>query len=210
MMTAHERISPGRGFAWLLAPALFMLLLAACQSPDMGPIAGDHSTPITPEISVGDTVQLTFPGATNLSGIHRVGSDGTITLPFVGQIHTVGKTTGQLEAELREEYSTELNDPTVLVSLAASANVIYLSGAVLQPGPIEMNRPMTVLEAIMQGGGYAPDMANLEKVGIIRREDGTNRRYTLDLTPLIEGRPSEPFYVKPRDIIIVPEKIQWF
>ena len=192
-----------------LIPVL-VLLFAACRSPGLDPVAGEHNVPsFSPDLSPGDTLLITFPGATNLSGMHQVGSDGAITLPYIGVVTAVGKTPNELQAELQEQYSTELRDNQVLVSLASSVSMVYVTGAVLRPGRVQMTRPLTALEAIMEAGGYT-EVANLEKVGIVRWEDGRNVRYTLNLEPSLQGQAIEPFYVKPRDIVEVPRKVQWF
>ena len=205
------RYQPNSRLSWaLFLFPLCVLLFAACQSPNLGPVQGDNTVPVwSPELSPGDTLLITFPSATNLSGMHRVGSDGAITLPYIGVVTAVGKTPSELEAELKQKYSTELRDNQVLVSLAASTSIVYVNGAVLRPGPVEMLRPLTALEAIMEAGGYN-ETANLKKVGVVRWENGRNIRYTLDLRPSLRGQALEPFYLRPRDIVDVPQKVQWF
>ena len=211
MIASHEVKSRVQlCWALFLAPVC-LLLFAACQTPDMGPIQGEHAVPIVPqELSPGDSLLITFPSATNLTGMHRVGADGAITLPYIGVVTAAGKTPTELEAELKQKYATELRDNQVLVTLTASSSIVYVNGAVLRPGPVEMLRPLTVLEAIMAAGGYDPDTANLKKVGVVRWENGQNKRYTLDLRSELQGQALEPFYLRPKDIVIVPQKIQWF
>lgn len=191
---------------FLLCTLLFSF---GCQTPDLGPIAADHSTPVPLTMSAGDTLQITFPGAPALNGTHRIGPDGMITLPHVGQVEARGKTAGELQAELTNLFETQLQENEVLVTLVGSANLVYVNGAVLRPGRILLDRPLTVLEAIMESGGFNP-VANLEKVGVIRYEGDQNVRYNLNLEPILSGGQVTPFYVKPRDIIVVPEKTQWF
>lgn len=152
---------------------------------------------------------ITFPGATNLSAAYRVGTDGAITMPYIGVVRAVNKTPSQLEEELKQRYATELRDNEVIVSLAAGTSIVYITGAVLRPGRVAMDRPLTVLEGIMEAGGYS-QTANLRKVGVIRWEDGRNVRFTLDLTPMVGGAAAEPFYLRSRDIVEVPQKPQWF
>ena len=49
-----------------------------------------------------------------------------------------------------------------------------------------------------------------KKVTIVRYKGQENTIIELDMDPLLEGGPVPPFYVKPRDVIYVPAKIQWF
>jgi protein involved in polysaccharide export with SLBB domain len=187
------------------------LLLAGCATHDTGkPITQEDITPAPLFITQGDVLDISFPGASNLSGQHKVGPDGTITLPLVGQVVANGKTTEQLRQELLKLYDKELQDKQVLVSLNSTANLVYVIGAVLRPGRIPMDRPMTALEAIMEAGGFVPTQANLKKVTVVRYDGDHNYTYHLNLSPALEGGPVAPFYLKPRDIVNVPIKVEWF
>ena len=69
---------------------------------------------------------------------------------------------------------------------------------------------MTALEAIMEAGGFDYTKANLKDVEVIRQEGGQTKNYSLNLKLVMEGKSSEPFHLKPADIIYVPEKFSWF
>ena len=166
-------------------------------------------TPPVLTLSPGDTLDITFPGATNFSGMRRVGPEGFITMPQVGNVQAAGKTVGELETELEQKYKTELNDNDVVVALAASANVVYVTGQVGRPGRVQLERPLTVQEAILEVGGFLPD-ANLKQIMVTRWEGNENITWILNLRPLYEGAPVSPFYLKPRDSVYVPQKVQWF
>jgi hypothetical protein len=47
-------------------------------------------------------------------------------------------------------------------------------------------------------------------VVVIRQEGNQTRNYTLNLKLIMDGKSSDPFYLKPADIIYVPEKFSWF
>jgi len=128
----------------------------------------------------------------------------------VGEVMAAGKTTQQLRQELLKLYEKELQEKDVLVSIGTSANIVYVTGAVLRPGRIQMDRPLTALEAIMEAGGYIPTQANLKKVTVVRYEGDQNYIYDLNLAPALEGAPVAPFYLKSRDIVNVPIKKEWF
>jgi polysaccharide export outer membrane protein len=188
---------------------LLFLGAVGCQTtPGHVPTAEDQKpTPLY--LSPGDSIEVTFPGATNLSGAHRIGPEGTITMPLVGQVQAAGKTAQELQADLVKLYGRELRQNEVIVGMIGSANTVWVSGAVLRPGRVQMDRPLTVLEAIMESGGFA-DSANRKKVLVIRYSGETNSTYTLNLEPLLSGGLVLPFYLKPRDIVDVPQKVQWF
>jgi polysaccharide export outer membrane protein len=130
-------------------------------------------------------------------------------MPNIGPVQAAGKTVGQLEAELEEKYQKELNDNDVVVVLAASANVVYVTGQVGRPGRVQLDRPLTALEAILEVGGFLSD-ANMKRIMVTRWENNINQTWILNLKPLYEGAPVSPFYLHPRDSVYVPKKVQWF
>jgi polysaccharide biosynthesis/export protein len=195
--------------ALFFCAGLFLLFFCACQAPATRRMTEQNMAPPVLFLSPGDALEITFPGATNLTGIRRIGPEGSITMPIIGQVQAAGKTTAELEAELEQKYGTELQDKDVVVTFAASANVVYVSGAVMRPGRISMDRPLTALEVILEAGGFAPD-ANMKKVTVFRYEGTENVTYILNLKPVFEGGPVPPFYLMPRDVILVKKKVQWF
>ena len=111
---------------------------------------------------------------------------------------------------LIKSYATELQDKEVVVTMSASANAVYVTGAVARVGRVVMDRPLTALEAIMESGGFIEEKANLKKVTVIRYLGDQNTVYQLNLGPIMTGGPVPPFYLRPRDIVHVPAKVQWF
>ena len=160
------------------------------------------------ELLVGDLIQISFPGAPELSGEQRIRRDGKITLAFVGEKEVTGYTSSQLEDKLLEWYDDQIVTKEVTVTLLSSTFPIYVQGTVLQPGEIVSDRRLTALEAVLKAG-YDPKQANLKKVRIIRTEGDRRKNYDLDLQAVLEGEDVEPFFLKPSDIVMVPEKFIW-
>jgi hypothetical protein len=53
--------------------------------------------------------------------------------------------------------------------------------------------------------------ANLKSVQIIRKmENGQTENFKVNLQKALKGEGSEPFPLKPFDIIYVPERFNWF
>jgi protein involved in polysaccharide export with SLBB domain len=93
------------------------------------------------------------------------------------------------------------------VDLISSGAIVYVSGAVLRPGPVELDHPLTVLEAVMAGGGFDNTRAKLSNVTVLRIVDGRQQVYHINLNRILAGRDDTPFYLQPYDIIYVPAKI---
>jgi protein involved in polysaccharide export with SLBB domain len=71
------------------------------------------------------------------------------------------------------------------------------------------SRPLTAIEAIMEAGGPDYTRANLKSVRITRVGKDKMEHFTLNLKEVLDGKSNESFYLKPSDIVYVPEKFQW-
>jgi polysaccharide export outer membrane protein len=201
---------------WLkpLAPGLVLLALAAgCQTqPPLPPAALQGGTNATEIITLreGDVLKISFPDSANLNTTQQIRRDGMISMPLVGEVKAVGKTPTELEKDLIDLYSTQLLSKQVTVEVQSSSFPVYVSGSVLRPGKVMSDHPITALEAVMEAGGYDYTKANLKRVTIIRHEGNSTRNYIVNLKRVVDGKSSESFYLKPGDIVIVPERFSWF
>jgi polysaccharide biosynthesis/export protein len=184
--------------------ALALIFLVGCQG------TAKHHTPLvgqTPNyLNPGDVVKVSFPAAPELNQSQKIGTDGTLSLPLVGEVHAAGKSPGQLQSELANLYKPQLQDNEVLVTLETRALPVVVSGAVQKPGKIVFERPATILEAIMEAGGFTPE-ADLKKVSLIRIVRGEHYSEVYDLRPVLRGKPTAAVYVNGGDVIYVPEKL---
>jgi polysaccharide export outer membrane protein len=128
-----------------------------------------------------------------------------MSLRLVGEVTAAGKRLGDFQEEVSRLYKTQLKNSEVMVSLEASAIPVYVTGAVGRPGRVSLDRPMTVLEAIMEAGGLS-NLGTLKGVVVIRNMNGQHLTQTFDLSPALKGKKVEAFYLKPYDMINVPER----
>ncbi len=198
-----------REFLTGLMFAGLLLLVAGCQTaPTVAPT--DPVPFSTAVLREGDVIKIAFPGAPNLDSSQQVRRDGKITLSLGGEITAAGKTPAEIEKEVLKVHGDQLAVKQVVVTVTSSAYPIYVSGAVLRPGKILADRPMTVLEAIMEAGGFDHAKANLKKVTVLREFQGQTVSYTIDMRKVLTEPTSKPFYLKPADKIHVPQKFNWF
>ncbi len=203
-----RRLSLATRAAWVLA---VLTVVLGCQSPQ-GKDAAIQSADRAETISLreGDVVKVSFPGAPSLNTTQQIRRDGKIALPLVGEVNAAGLKPSELERQLLALYSPQLVTKEVTVTVESSSFPIFVTGAVIRPGKILSNRPITALEAIMEAGGVDYAKANLTAVTVTRNEQGHVKNYTLNLKLQLEGKQSQPFYLKPSDIVYVPEKFSWF
>ncbi len=191
--------------ASFVALGLALLLWAGCTT--VTPESPKDSRIILRE---GDVLSITFPGSTNLNTVQQIRRDGQITLPLIGDVSAVDLSPDQFQQNVIKLFEPQIATRAVLVNVQSSAYPIYITGAVQRPGKMMATQPLTAIDAIMDGGGFDYTRANLRKVRIIRHSPGKTERFVLDLKKVLEGHDPKPFYLRPEDIIFVPEKFTWF
>ena len=181
-------------------------LLALCSCETASPTARvDQVGATTPVVlTAGDVIRITFTTAPDYNQSQRIRSDGKVSLPQVGEVVAAGKTLAQFESQLKAVYRDQIKDTDVIVTLDSAVILINVTGAVRSPGPLTFDRPMTILQAIMQAGG-PNQFGNLGHVHLIRTTNGVHRTQLVDLRPALAGEPTTAMYVKNGDIIQVPQ-----
>lgn len=154
----------------------------------------------------GDALGLAFPGAPDLNHSQRIRQDGKLALPLVGEIQAAGRTVSQLRQDLSTRYSAQLQNAEVVVTVEARGTPVMVTGAVGRPGRLVLDRPTTALEAVMEAGGFG-ELANQSKVRLIRVENGVYRSQALDLKAAMQGEAARAIYLRPGDMIHVPERL---
>jgi polysaccharide export outer membrane protein len=210
------RTTPSRVCLLLAAAPIIMALFTGCGTTSSNATferAESGGGPAQPEEIVlreGDVVKIEFPGSPGLNVTEPIKRDGKISL-LVGEVTAAGKTVDQLQKDLLELYGPQLVTKMLIVSLESSAFPIYVTGAVPRTGRMNLDRPTTALEAILEAG-VDVSKANLKDVRLTRTVNGKPQVFRLNLDDALRGKPSAApaFYVKPADIIYVPEKFQWF
>ncbi|WP_411034284.1 polysaccharide biosynthesis/export family protein [Shinella sp. BYT-45] len=90
-----------------------------------------------------------------VSGDYSIGADGSLSLPFIGQLAADGRTTAELAEEIGKKMQIlfGLRDlPSASVEIA-EYRPVYLAGEVQTPGAYPYAPGLTVLKAVSFGGG---------------------------------------------------------
>ena len=181
-------------------------LFTGCTHPSIRPsVPPAVREPVA--LASGDTLKFSFAGTPEFDQTQKIRPDGRVSLPLIGEVVAEGKPLPALQAELSHRYELQLQNNTVSVVLEHTSATAYVTGAVMKPGKISIDRPMTALEAILEAGGFDPDFANTRKVLVLRNENGQQSSHTLNLRPALQGKPYTAFYLKPRDVIFVPQSL---
>ena len=148
----------------------------------------------------GDTIVVKLSGVPQeeisvVSNSYDISDNGTINLPYIGEIKASGSKPSTLQKTIESAYKSGqiFTHPTVQVTSdkQATTQIIYVSGEVRTPGRIPMTPGMTIHDALTSVGGPT-DFANLRKVkltrGAITRELDLRKADSQDsLTPAQPG-----------------------
>lgn len=194
------------------------VLVTGCQTRSVGDwesigkqeLKEDTNASKTLILREGDVVNITFSGAPDLNTVQQIRRDGRITMQLTGEMTAVGMTPAELEKEIIKLSGPQLVAKEVRVTVDASSFPVFVTGAVLRPGKIMSDRPITALQSIMESGGFDYSKADLTSVRVIRHEGGEIKNYRINLKLPLQGKKSDPFNLKPADIVYVPEKFAWF
>jgi polysaccharide biosynthesis/export protein len=182
--------------------AIFAFFCAGCQSYHGETLPASASGEQPGVLAPGDTIKISFTTAPELNQSERIEPDGKVSLPMVGVVFAAGKSTTQLQKELTELYKTQLQNSDVIVTLESVAIPVVVSGEVQKPGKIIFERPATVLEAIMEAGGFTA-YGDPKKVSVIRQINGVQHSQIVNLSPVLHGTPARVMYVNRGDVIYV-------
>jgi polysaccharide export outer membrane protein len=208
--------SRGRAGA-LLCLVLSVVMVSGCNSTRGGPIAyeapANFERPDPPRafafgadyrIATGDLLSMTVFQVDALSKDYRVDLSGNVSVPLIGDVAAVGRTT----TELRQEIATRLGarylrNPDVTVAVKEStSNHVTLEGGVRRPGLFPINGPLTLLQSIAMAGGIEATQGNPRRIAIFRRIQGQRMAAAFDLVSIRRGEGPDP-EIFPGDIIVV-------
>jgi len=158
-------------------------------------------------LSPGDTIKIAFAENADLDQTQKIRRDGKISLPLIGEVQAAGKRVIDFQNQLIDRFDEHLDNPDVLVTLENSPATVIISGFAGNPGKVEIDRPTTVYQAIMQSGGVS-DYGSLSNIHLTRIINGVQRTESLNLKPSIRGRPVQPEYVQDGDVIYIGRS--WF
>lgn len=149
----------------------------------------------------GDEIEIATPTAVELTRTQRIGPDGRISLPLVGQIMAADRTIAEVEADASAAFAGQLRRPVVEITLKTVGPLkVWVDGEVRTPGVYDMAGDIDAYQAIIQAGGYLPT-ARQGEVALIRRGPGGVRMMrAVDLRP----RRGEVVALRRGDIVFVP------
>ncbi len=141
--------------------AIVSLIVSVCSAQELA----DY------KLGTGDTVSIQVHGEDDLSFETRIGGDGTIRYPFLGDIKVTGRTVAQVRWLIADGLKGDyLDDPSVNVSVI-EYRPFFILGEVKNPQHYAYQPGLTVRQAIAIAGGMT-ERASDEKIELKRFVNG--------------------------------------
>jgi len=156
-------------------------------------------------IGVADVVHVGVWKDESLSADAIVRPDGTITIPYVGELRAAGRTAAQLQQDASQRLATLVKDATVTVSVTEINSYRFtVAGNVEHPGLFTARYYLTVSEALALAGG--PNRyADTDEVVVVRPMGGSLVRIPINYDDILSGKsPEQDIVVLAGDSVRVP------
>ncbi|NVJ96678.1 MAG: sugar transferase [Alphaproteobacteria bacterium] len=181
---------------------------AAPSVPTIEPISipVEEDTFQDPEyrVGTGDLIAVNVFGEEGLSDL-KVSVDGAgyVQLPYLERVKVAGKTTADIQAELKSGFNVQFRNPWVVVEVIEyRSRPIYLLGEFNKPGVVYLDGPTNLMQAITMGSGLS-GAAHLRGARLWRNDAIA----AVDLHALLmEGRAAHNVGLQPGDTIFVPSQ----
>lgn len=137
-----------------------------------------------------------------LSGQVVVRPDGKITIQLLGEVMASATTPEGLAKDIRERLEAKfMKNPEVTVTVSAvHSKKYFIQGEVNRTGPFPLLVPTTILEALVNAGGFR-DFAKQTKIFVMRGE----KRHYFNYKDFMKGKnPQQNIRLQNGDIIVVP------
>ncbi|MBN1694635.1 SLBB domain-containing protein [candidate division WOR-3 bacterium] len=166
------------------------------EMPVFAPVADNYI------LGPGDELHIDISGELNNSWILNINRDGSIVLPYIGNIKLWGRTYGEGKQIISDEFHKEFSNIEVSVSLGYLKSVsVFVMGEFNKPGVYDIIVPSNPLSPLFEAEGPKKS-GSLRKIKYISNNGATD---IVDLYKLlIEGKPLPFLQFSSGDMILVP------
>lgn len=184
--------------------AMFLILSYTCPAAEA--MCREQEMPYA--VGIDDVLEISVLAPERISTTSLVAPDGSINLPYIGNLTVRGLSLGQIQALAEEKLSEGyMKYPVVSVALKdIRSKKFFVYGEVVKPGPYVLDDGTTVLRAISEAGGFSK-FGSASRVKILRPKDD-GRGYDvkkINMAAVMSGNSSLDTVILPGDVIVVSE-----
>ena len=173
--------------------------------------AGASTVSSTYRLSPYDVIDVSVYNEEDLHTRARLGSDGSVLLPLIGNIHLGGMSVAEANEAIQKRYSSGfVKDPHIMVSVIEARRTTFsILGQVTRPGIYEIpeGSHMTIVDAVLLAGGFTR-LAAQNNVKVKRIIKGHAKVFSVHAGDMADDEKVAPFEIEPGDVIKVNES--WF
>ncbi len=154
-------------------------------------------------IHVGDQLKIIISGLDQFNDmIYTVQSDGTVNLPYIGDVNIENKTTKEIEKILKEKYNSILKLPEVIVLILVKSPIIVNVVGGKSSSMVTIPEGSNIMAAIASSS-IDPSEINFSSVRLLKH-DGTIEK--INLRKLIKKNQLDKYSLESGDTIILKRK----
>jgi polysaccharide export outer membrane protein len=170
-----------------------LLVLALLQTPPAPAVPDSQATPPTAapatvgdyEVGPGDVIEVAVYGNDDLSRIPTVGTNGSISLPLLGEVQVAGLTVAEVQRKITNLLEKDyLVKPQVEVKVRDyNSQYVSVVGEVNNPGRKPIRGRMRLIDMLIEAGSFKTTASG--QVMITRTEgefDGGQRSMTVRIS----------------------------
>lgn len=156
-------------------------------------------------------LEIEVRGEKDCTGDFPVDSRGMLNFCYVGSVKASGMSPSDLEGFLRDQLAKDfLVNPVVIVRTKAAAlqqDSVRVLGAVNRPGVYPLKPGYTILDAILDAGGFS-EFASPNRTRLVRGEGDAKRIIRVRMKDLMDsGDRAKDESLQAGDMVVVPEAV---
>jgi polysaccharide export outer membrane protein len=157
-------------------------------------------------LAPGDEVEIRFFYNPELNDRAPIRPDGRLSIPLMGELNIAGLTVAELTARLKDFFKSQLQKPELTVQVRGFTNQrIFVGGEVARAGVLPLVGTKTILEAIIESGGFK-ESSQRSSVLLIRRDaSGNPSKMQVSLNDNATGPRASSTFLQPYDVVLVSE-----
>lgn len=215
--TSTRNYQAGADYALVDLSTAVLSQVGTAKAPDLlGSLGSARNGAPSVPLGVGDVVSVSIfesqqgglfipadagsrPGNFVTLPSQTIERDGSITVPYAGQIRAVGRSVNAVERDIEQKLANRAIEPQVLINKITSRSAqVAVLGDVNGPAKIEVSEAgERVLDAISQAGGLSTPG---QETYVTVQRGGKSATILYDF---LTKTPSENIYVAPGDTVIV-------
>jgi polysaccharide biosynthesis/export protein len=155
-------------------------------------------------LGAGDKLRIEVYKDAQLSQSVQVRPDGKVTMPLIGDMEAAGLTPIELRDQIATSLKEYVTNPTVTVIVVeATASTAYVMGEVNHPGAVNLQAPLTILQALALAGGLK-DFADAKNIRVLRPAANGVQTISFNYKDALKSTRA-PIYLRPGDTVVVPD-----